>query len=59
MNPFAGSDSSKARSGERSNARAGRFSLFLHGLKAGFAHLQTQIDPAKSRGLLFDVVQVF
>jgi hypothetical protein len=30
------------------------FALFLHGLKAGFAHLQTQINPAKSRVLLFD-----
>jgi hypothetical protein len=28
--------------------------LFLHGLKAGKAHLQTQINPAKSRVLLFD-----
>jgi hypothetical protein len=27
---------------------------FLQGLKAGFAHLQTQINPAKSRVLLFD-----
>jgi hypothetical protein len=30
------------------------FALFLQGLKVGFAHLQTQINPAKSRGLLFD-----
>jgi hypothetical protein len=30
------------------------FALFLHGLKVGFAHLQTQINPAKSRVLLFD-----
>jgi hypothetical protein len=32
----------------------GGFALFLHGLKVGFAHLQTQINPAKSRVLLFD-----
>jgi aryl-alcohol dehydrogenase-like predicted oxidoreductase len=30
------------------------FALFLYGLKVGFAHLQTQINPAKSRILLFD-----
>jgi hypothetical protein len=30
------------------------FSSFLRGLKVGFAHLQTQINPAKSRVLLFD-----
>jgi hypothetical protein len=30
------------------------FALFLHGLKAGFACLQTQINPAKSWVLLFD-----
>jgi hypothetical protein len=28
--------------------------LFLHGLKVGFARLQTQINAAKSRVLLFD-----
>jgi hypothetical protein len=28
--------------------------LFLHGLKVGFAHLQTLTNPAKSRVLLFD-----
>jgi hypothetical protein len=32
----------------------GGFALFLLGLKVGFAHLQTQINPAKSRVLLFD-----
>jgi hypothetical protein len=32
----------------------GRGALFLLGLKVGFAHLQTQINPAKSRILLFD-----
>jgi hypothetical protein len=32
----------------------GGFALFLQGLKVGFAHLQTQINPAKSRVLLFD-----
>jgi hypothetical protein len=30
------------------------FALFLQGLKVGFAHFQTQINPAKSRVLLFD-----
>jgi hypothetical protein len=30
------------------------FRCFLHGLKAGLACLQTQINPAKSRVLLFD-----
>jgi aspartyl-tRNA(Asn)/glutamyl-tRNA(Gln) amidotransferase subunit C len=30
------------------------FVLLLHGLKVGFAHFQTQINPAKSRVLLFD-----
>jgi hypothetical protein len=30
------------------------FALFLHGLKVGFAPLQTQINPSKSRVLLFD-----
>jgi hypothetical protein len=29
------------------------FALFLYGLKAGKARLQTQINPAKSRVLLF------
>jgi hypothetical protein len=29
------------------------FALFLHGLKVGFAHLQTQINPAKSRVFTF------
>jgi hypothetical protein len=28
--------------------------LFLHGLKVGFAHLQTQTNPAKRWVLLFD-----
>jgi hypothetical protein len=28
--------------------------LFLQGLKAGKAHFQTQINPAKSQVLLFD-----
>jgi hypothetical protein len=31
----------------------GGFALFLHGLKVGFAHLQTQINPAKSRVFTF------
>jgi hypothetical protein len=30
------------------------FALFLQGLKVGFAHFQIQINPAKSRVLLFD-----
>jgi hypothetical protein len=30
------------------------FALVLQGLKVGFAHFQTQINPAKSRILLFD-----
>jgi hypothetical protein len=36
-----------------SQGRTG-LALFLHGLKVGFAHLQTQTNPAKSRVLLFD-----
>ncbi|MDR1163575.1 MAG: hypothetical protein LBM17_07065 [Candidatus Accumulibacter sp.] len=28
--------------------------LFLHGMKVGFTHLHTHINPAKSRVLLFD-----
>jgi hypothetical protein len=34
------------------------FSLVLHGLEAGFACFQTQISPAKSRVLLFDVTKI-
>jgi hypothetical protein len=45
ITPFAGSDSKKGRTG---------FALFLYGLKVGKACLQTQINPAKSRVLLFD-----
>jgi hypothetical protein len=55
---FAGSDSKQAKPALEGKAtqpqgRTG-LALFLHGLKVGFAHLQTQINPAKSRVLLFD-----
>jgi hypothetical protein len=59
---FAGSDSKKGwakptifwREKQR-NPRAGMgVRCFYLGLKVGFAHLQTQTNPAKSRGLLFD-----
>jgi hypothetical protein len=43
--------------GGKSNATPqGRIglALFLLGLKVGFAHFQTQTNPAKSRILLFD-----
>jgi hypothetical protein len=50
------SGSKKGQAWERRNPKAGLvFRCFLHGLKAGFACLQTQINPAKSRVLLFDV----
>jgi hypothetical protein len=59
ITPFAGSDSKQAKpalwegKATQSLGQTG-FVLFLHGLKAGFACLQIQINPAKSRFLLFD-----
>jgi hypothetical protein len=43
--------------GEKATQPQGQpgFLLFLHGLKAGFACFQTQINPEKSRFLLFAV----
>jgi hypothetical protein len=44
----------KGKAKERELQGRTGLALFLHGLKVGFAHLQTQINPAKSRVLLFD-----
>ncbi|MDR1276020.1 MAG: hypothetical protein LBL72_06540 [Candidatus Accumulibacter sp.] len=43
----------KAREAKELQGRTG-LALFLHGLKVGFAYLQTLTNPAKSRVLLFD-----